>query len=147
MKNIFLLVNLTFSKLIVVLPLLFLLSSCANNKKFVAEKEYSTEFVGEWMGTVGDVKETMNIHSDSTFICQVYPMGFLANTLSEGKNGSISGTWKINGAIITLNITGEKNEIVENSIALSTIESFNTEEIVLKSDGGETTTFTKVVKL
>jgi hypothetical protein len=125
----------------------FLISSCVNNKIPVAEKEYSTEFVGEWMGTVGDVKETMNIHSDSTFVCQVYPMGFLANTLSEGKDGSISGTWKIKGVIITLNITGEKNEIVKNSIALSTIESFNTEEIVLKSDGGETSTFTRVVKL
>ena len=91
----------------------FCLASCANNSPPVPEAEYSTKIVGRWQGTVGDLKETMSIDGDGTFVCQLYPMGFIANTLSQGVTGTIRGTWKITGAIITLRITGAENETFE----------------------------------
>lgn len=120
------------------------LASCANNSSTIPEAEYSTKILGHWQGTVGDVKETMSLGSDGTFVCGLHPMGFLANTLSQGVAGTIRGTWKITGAIITLRITGEKNERLGNRIASSTIVTFKENELVLKSDRGETSSFQRV---
>jgi hypothetical protein len=44
----------------------------------------------------------MSINDEGTFVCQVHPMGFIANTLPQSGTGTISGTWKVTGAIITL---------------------------------------------
>ena len=122
----------------------FCLASCANKSPPVPEAEYSTKIVGRWQGTVGDLKETMSIDGDGTFVCQLHPMGFIANTLSQGVTGTIRGTWKITGAIITLRITGEENERLGNRIASSTIVTFKEDELVLKSDRGETSPFQRV---
>lgn len=122
----------------------FGLASCANNSQPVSEAEYSTQIVGRWQGTVGNVKETMSFDSDGTFVCQLHPTGFLANTLSQSVTGTITGTWKIAGAIIILKITGEKNENSVNRIASSTIVAFKGDELVLKSDRGETAPFQRV---
>jgi hypothetical protein len=122
----------------------FCLASCANNSTPVPEAEYSTKIVGSWQGTVGDLKEIMSIDGDGTFVCQVHPRGFIANTLSQGVTGTIRGTWKITGAIITLRITGAKNELLGNRIASSTIVAFRKDELVLKSDRGETSPFLRV---
>ena len=120
------------------------LASCANSLPPVSEADYATELVGRWQGTVGDLKETMSIDADGTFTCQLCPRGFIANTLSQGVTGTIRGTWKITGAIITLRITGAENEVLENRIASGTIVAFKEDQLVLKSDRGETSAFQRV---
>ena len=119
----------------------FCLASCAKKATPVAPAEYPTSIVGHWQGTVGSSKETMTINGDGTFVCQIHPMGFLANTLSQSVPGKVSGTWNINGAVITLKITGEKHEHLGDRITSSTIESFKADELTLKSDRGETSSF------
>jgi hypothetical protein len=121
------------------------LASCARNVTPVSLAEYSISIVGHWQGTVGSSRETMTIDGDGTFVCQIQPMGFLANTLSQSVAGKVSGTWNINGAIITLKITGEKHEHLGDRITSSTIESFKADELTLKSDRGETSSFQRVI--
>jgi len=132
---------------IAVVVLGFCLASCVNNSTPVPEAEYSTKIVGRWQGTVGDLKETMSIDGDGTFVCQLHPTGFIANTLSQGVTGTIRGTWKITGAIITLRITNAENEVLRNRITSSTIVAFKEDELVLKSDRGETSPFQRVLAL
>jgi len=119
----------------------FCLVSCARNATPVALAEYSTRIVGRWQGTVGSLNETMTLAGDGTFVCQVQRTGFLANTLSQSRPGKVSGSWNIAGAIITLKITGEKHERLADRITSSTIESFKADELILKSDHGETSPF------
>jgi len=133
-----------WARAIAVVALGFCLASCENNSSAVPEAEYSTKIVGRWQGTVGDVKETMSINGDGTFVCQLYPRGFIANTLSQGVKGTIRGTWNIKGAIITLKITGAENETLKNRTTSSTIMAFKGDELVLKSDSGETSIFLRV---
>jgi len=133
-----------WARAIAVAVLGFCLASCANNSSTVPEAEYSTEIVGRWQGTVGDLKETMSIDADGTFVCQLYPTGFIANTLSQGVKGTVRGTWEITGAMVTLKITDEKKERLENRTAASTIVAFKKDELVLKSDRGGTSPFKRV---
>jgi hypothetical protein len=134
----------SWARAIAVAVLGFCLASCANNSSTVPEAEYSTEIVGRWQGTVGDLKETMSIDADGTFVCQLYPTGFIANTLSQGVKGTVRGTWEITGAMVTLKITDEKKERLENRTAASTIVAFKKDELVLKSDRGGTSPFKRV---
>ena len=120
------------------------LASCAYNSRPVSEADYSTKIIGRWQGTVGDLKETMSIDGDGTFVCQLHPMGFIANTLSQGVTGTIRGTWKTTGAMITLRITGAENERLRDRMVSSTIVAFKEDELVLKSDHGETSRFQRV---
>lgn len=122
----------------------FCLASCSNNSSNVPETEYSTKIVGNWQGTVGRLKETMSINGDGTFVCRLQPMGFIASTLSQSVTGTIYGTWKITGAIITLTITGAENESLRERITSSTIVAFKDDKLVLKSDRGETSPFERV---
>ncbi len=122
----------------------FCLVSCANRSSTVAEAEYSARVVGRWQGTVGDFKETMSIKGNGTFVCQLQPRGFIANTLSQGVPGTIRGTWTITGAIITLRITAAENERLRDKIVSSTIMAFKENRLVLKSDRGETSPFQRV---
>jgi hypothetical protein len=89
----------------------------------------------------------MTIDRNGTFVCQIHPLGFLANTLSQSVPGKVSGTWNITGAIITLKIIGEKHEHLGDRITSSTIESFKSDELTLKSDRGETSSFQRVINL
>lgn len=139
--------KITWLKAIVIIVFAFCITSCTNNSVVIPETEYSTKIIGQWMGTVGDLKETMTLNSDSTFSCQVYPNGFIANTLSQGVRGTVNGKWDLKGSTISLHITGEKNENVENKIAVSTIISLKENELVLKSDKGETSRFERVKSL
>ena len=129
---------------IVVVVLGFCLASCAKNSQPVPEAEYSTKIVGRWQGTVGDLKETMSFDGNGTFVCQLYPLGFIATMLFPSAPGTVRGTWKINGAVITLAISGAENERLMNKIASSTIMTFKEDELVLKSDRGETSPFERV---
>lgn len=137
--------HLSWKYTIVVIVFGFYLTSCADNSTTpVPKTEYPTKIVGRWQGTVGDYKETMVLNADSTFFCKLYPMGFIANTLSQGVMGMIHGTWKINGAIITLRITGSENEHLINKVVSTTIQTFNSDRLVLKSDRGETSPFQRI---
>lgn len=133
-----------WAKAVAVIVLAFCWVSCADNSATVPEAEYSTKIVGRWQGTVGDLKETMSIDADGAFVCQLYPAGFIANTLSHGVTGTVDGTWKIAGAMITLKMTDPKKESLENRTAASTIVAFKKDELVLKSDRGGTSPFRRI---
>ncbi len=133
------------SKRIFLIAFGFYLTACTNNST-VPESEYSTEIIGNWEGTVGELKETMSLNRDSTFICHIRPMGFIANTLSQSLPGTIRGRWQINGAKITMEVTGEKNARVENKTASSTIVTFKNDSLVLKSDIGNISAFRREFK-
>ena len=120
------------------------LEPCSNNSSAIPEEEYSTKLVGRRQGAAGELKETMNVNGDGTFSCQLYPTGFIADALSQGVRGTVHGTWKITGAVITLRITGEKNELLANKTASSTIVAFRNGELILKSDHGGTSPFKRV---
>jgi uncharacterized protein (TIGR03066 family) len=122
----------------------FLLMACSPAAP-VAEKDYATKIVGGWQGTVGDTKESITFGSDGKFVTQVRPTGFISNTLGQGVTGTISGTWKIDGKVITLNIDGTEHEHVINRTTTSTIESFKPDELVVKSSNGSTSTFVRLL--
>jgi hypothetical protein len=121
-------------------------SSCTPAKP-VAEAEYGAEIVGNWLGTVGDMKEAITFSADGSFVAQLRPQGFISNTLSQGVTGTIRGTWAIRGKTLTLKITSAEDERVKNSVTSSTILSFNQDELLVKSAQGETSTFTRTVSL
>ena len=125
------------------LALAFGLSACTPAEP-VAEAEYGAKIVGNWLGTVGDMKESITFSADGSFIAQLRPRGFISNTLSEGVTGKIYGTWILNGKIITLKIFSAEDERVKNSVTSSTILAFNQDELTIKSDRGETSTFLRV---
>ena len=122
------------------LALAFGLSACTPAEP-VAEAEYGAKIVGNWLGTVGDMKEAMTFNADGSFIAQVRPRGFISNTLSEGVTGTIRGTWTIKGKNITLQITSAEDERVNNSVTSSTIMAFSQNELSIQSNRGETSTF------
>lgn len=123
------------------------LASCTAQVHPVSQAEYSTAIVGRWQGTVGDMKETLTIDGGGTFVCQLHPMGFIANTLSQSVSGTIRGTWTITGDVVTLRVTGADHERLRNQIASSTIKVFTADELVLTSDRGETSAFQRVLAL
>ena len=53
----------------------------------------------------------------------------------------------MNGKTITLKITSAEDERVNNSVTSSTILAFNQDELSMKSNRGETSTFTRVTSL
>jgi hypothetical protein len=138
--------NFNFARLGLLLALALGVSSCTPAKP-VAEMEYSAKIVGNWLGTVGNMKESITFSGGGTFIAQLRPQGFISNTLSQGVTGTIRGTWAINGRTITLKITSAEDERVNNSVTSSTILAFNQDELSMKSDRGETSTFTRVTSL
>jgi hypothetical protein len=128
------------------LVLAFCISACTTAKP-VEEVEYSAKIVGNWLGTVGDMKESITIGADGSFIAQVRPEGFISNTLSQGVTGTISGTWAINAKTIKLKIISAEDEHVINSETSSTIMAFTSNELSLKSERGETSTFERAESL
>ena len=132
------------ARAIAVVALGFAVASCAHNSLPVPETDYPAKIVGSWKGTVGDLKETMTINGDGTFVCELHPMGFIARTLSQGVTGTIRGTWKITGAVITLKIRSAEKEDLTNRTTSSTIVAFKGDELVLRSDRGDTSPFQRV---
>jgi len=133
-----------------VLGLLLLLavvvSSCTPSKP-VAEADYPTKIVGIWLGTVGDMKESITFNADGGFVAQLRPLGFISNTLSQGVTGIIRGSWVLNGKTITLKITDAEDERVKNTTTSSTILSFTTNELEMKSNRGENSKFLRETSL
>jgi hypothetical protein len=133
-----------FVRVGLLLALALVVSSCTPANP-VAEAEYGAKIVGNWLGTVGDVREFITFSGDGSFIAQSRQRGFISNTLSQGVTGTIRGTWAIDGKTITLKITSAEDEAVKNSVTSSTILAFNQSELSLKSDRGETSTFTRAI--
>jgi hypothetical protein len=130
-------------------PLLALalgVSACTPAKP-VAEAEYSAKIVGNWLGTVGDMKESITFGADGSFVAQLRPKGFISDTLSQGVTGTIRGTWAINGKTIILKITSAEDVRVKNGMTSSTILAFNQEALSLKNDAGTTSMFTRALSL
>jgi hypothetical protein len=121
-------------------------SSCKPAKP-VAEAEYGAKIVGSWLGLVGNMKESITFNGDGSFIAQLRPQGFISNTLSQGATGTIRGTWTIKSKTITLRITSAEDERVKNRVTSSTILAFDQDELSLKSDLGETSTFSRATSL
>jgi hypothetical protein len=121
-------------------------SSCTPAKP-VAEADYSAKIVGKWIGTVGDMKESVTFTADGSFVAQLHPKGFISDTLSQGVTGTIRGTWAVNGKTIILKITGAEDVHVKNSVTSSNILAFNENELSLKNDLGKTSTFTRALSL
>jgi hypothetical protein len=135
--------NFHFLRLGLLLALAFF-SSCTPSKP-VAEADYGAKIVGNWLGTVGNMKESITFNGDGNFIAQLRPQGFISNTLSQGVTGTIRGTWAIKGKTITLKITGAEDERVKNSVTSSTILVFTQDELSMKNDRGGTSTFTRAI--
>jgi hypothetical protein len=123
---------------------LVMCAACSREPAALAEADYAAVIPGQWMGTVGDSRERLSLGTDGRFDCDLRSTGFLANTLSQGVAGSVHGAWRIAGRKITLIVTGEKNERVENTVATGTIVSLRPDALVMRSDRGETTTFQRV---
>jgi hypothetical protein len=138
--------NFNFVRLGLLLMLALAVSSCTPAKP-IAEADYGAKIVGNWLGTVGDMKESITFSGGGSFIAQLRPQGFISNTLSQGVTGTIRGTWAINGKTITLKITSAEDERVKNSVTSSTILAFNQDELSMKNDRGDTSTFTRAISL
>ena len=135
--------NFHFLRLGLLLALAFV-ASCTPAKP-VAEADYGVKIAGNWLGTVGNMKESITFNDGGSFIAQLRPQGFISNTLSQGVTGTIRGTWAINGKTITLKITSAEDERVKNSVTSSAILAFTQNEVSMKNDRGETSTFTRAI--
>jgi hypothetical protein len=62
----------SFGRLGLLLALALGVSSCTPAKP-VAEAEYSAKIVGNWLGTVGNMKESITFSGDGSFIAQLRP--------------------------------------------------------------------------
>jgi hypothetical protein len=124
--------------------LVLLTASCSPNVASVKEADYPAKIIGDWMGTVGDMKEAISFSAGGGFVSHLRPQGFISNTLGQGVTGTIGGTWAINGKSITLNVTSAEDERVLNRSTTSTIESFKPNELVVKSSADGTSTFVRV---
>ena len=135
---------LNFVRFSLLLALTSCITSCTPAKP-IPEAEYSATLVGNWLGTVGDMKESITFKEDGSFIAQLRRRGFISNTLSQGTTGKVSGTWTISGKTITLHIVSAEDEKVKNHEASGTILAFNQDEFSIKSDQGETTKFIRTI--
>jgi hypothetical protein len=124
----------------VLLVFAVVVSSCTPSTP-VAEADYAKEIVGSWQGTVGGMEESITINADGGFVAQIHAQGFMSNTLSQGSTGIVRGSWALSDAAITLTVTSTEGERLENSTTSSTILSFTTNELEMKSSRGETSKF------
>jgi hypothetical protein len=122
-----------------------LLLSCSPSGSPVPQADYATRIVGGWQGTVGEVSETITFNADGKFVSEVRPRGFISNTLGQGVTGTVRGTWQINANAITLNVTSAQDARLGDTATKSTIEKFEPNELVVKSDRGETSTFRRLL--
>ena len=100
--------------------------------------------MGDWLGRVGDEKETISFGADGRFVCQVRRSGFISNTLGQGVTGTISGSWTIDKSTISLLISSADDVRLVNRATTSTIEEFKPSELVLKSNNGDRATFVRL---
>jgi hypothetical protein len=122
-----------------------LVMSCSPSETPVPRADYASRIVGGWQGAVGDVTETITFSADGKFVSEVRPRGFISNTLGQGVTGTVRGTWQIDANAITLNVTSARDARLGDTATKSTIEKFEPNELVVKSDRGETSTFRRLL--
>lgn len=110
------------------------LGGCTNPPS-VAESDYATRIVGGWQGVAGGLNESMVFNGNGTFVCRLQKTGFIAEMLYPAPPGTVTGSWAIAGATMTLTINGTKNEHLTNDAASSEIVAFHENDIVLRSHG------------
>jgi hypothetical protein len=120
------------------------LAACSPNATTVAEAEYPSKIVGNWLGKVGGTIETISFGANGEFVSLVRPGGFISMTLSQGVTATVRGTWMIKGKSITLNISSTEHERVLNSVATATIETLKPNELFVKNSTGVTSTFVRL---
>lgn len=121
------------------------LSACERNGAVIPESQYQTVLLGDWQGTVGDERETISFTKDDRFTAQLLRKGFISNTLGQGEPGTINGTWILQGSVMTLTIDGTENVQTQNFSTTSTIVSFKQNELVVRSDTGQTSAFVRAL--
>jgi hypothetical protein len=124
--------------------LLLLCVSCSRDLAPIPETQYPAGIIGDWQGTVADMKETISFRADGGFSSQVRQLGFLSNTLGQGVTGTIRGTWALQGRALTLTINGADNERLLNTTTTSILEAVKRGELVARSATGEASTFVRV---
>jgi hypothetical protein len=122
-----------------------LLMSCSSSGTPVPQADYATRIVGGWQGTVAGISETITFNADGKFVSEVRPRGFISNTLGQGVTGTVRGTWQIRGNAITLNVTSAQDARLADTATRSTIEKFVPDEIVVKSEKGDMSTFRRLL--
>jgi hypothetical protein len=122
-----------------------LLMSCSPSGTPIPQADYAARIVGGWQGMVGDISETITFNADGKFVSEVRPRGFISNTLGQGVTGTVRGTWQISGNAIALNVTSAQDARLADVASKSTIEKFEPNELVVKSDRGETSTFRRLL--
>jgi hypothetical protein len=125
--------------------LLSFLLSCSPSGTPVPQADYAARIVGGWQGTVGGVSETITFNADGKFVSEVRPRGFISNTLGQGVTGTVRGSWQISGNAINLKVTSAQDAGLADTATRSTIEKFEPDEIVVKSDKGDTSTFRRLL--
>ncbi len=120
------------------------LAACSSDAP-VPVADYPKRLLGEWQGTVGDMKETMRFNADGTFVAWVRPTGFISNTLGQGVTGTIRGKWTLADKVVTMNVSSAEHERLINRTTTTTIESFKQNELVVKSSTGTVTTFVRLL--
>ncbi|CAA0078925.1 Uncharacterised protein [Halioglobus japonicus] len=121
------------------------LASCEKEGALLAEQEYRSALVGQWQGNVGDESESISFEEDGSFSSQVRSNGFIGATLGQGTTGKVGGSWTLQGNVITLAIDQVSKESPLNLATVSTIVSFHQNQLVVKSDSGETSTFVRAM--
>ena len=134
-------------KIFSTLALACFLVCCANPPTPVAKSDYAKNLIGTWQGEVDNLRETMTLSGDGSFLCRLTPTGFINVMIFPAKSGQISGTWQNNGSRLTLQITGQKNEQFSNRMASSTIVTFTTNQLVLNADRGGVSSFRRIPAL
>jgi hypothetical protein len=128
------------------LPLLsILVCACESRGNSIAESQYASALVGKWQGAVGGEAEAISFREDGSYFSKLQSNGFIGRTLGQGVEGEIGGSWVIAGRVITLTVDSAENERPLNSTTTSTILEFKRNELVVKSAGGETSTFSRVL--
>lgn len=68
----------------------------------VPETIEPAHIVGRWELTTGDETEWLHFEEGGAFSARIQGRGFLAGTLSQGPNATLSGHWALEGHTITM---------------------------------------------
>ena len=119
--------NFNFVRLGLLLAFALGVSSCTPAKP-VAEAEYSAKIVGNWLGTVGNMKESITFSGGGSFIAQLRPKGSSATQLSQRRHRHDPRYWH-QWQDDHVEDTSAEDERVNNSVTSSTILAFNQDEL------------------
>lgn len=117
--------------------------ACEREGAVLAEAQYQAALVGDWQGNVEGDSEAISFQADGRFSSEVLPTGFIGTTLDQGVPSTVRGAWTLQGKVITLIIDQANGTPPANLATTSTIASFHENALVVKSDTGQTSTFSR----